>query len=76
VTLTPTRLEHTYEIGDESGYRFTVVAEWHDDAGPPYRRGWSATVTMGTHGSRTPEDAVQHLTLSAEAFLRQVKEAK
>jgi hypothetical protein len=68
VTLTPTRLEHTYEIGDESGYRFTVVASYDPETG------WSAAVSMATHGYTTPEHAVQHLTHSAEAFVRQVKE--
>jgi hypothetical protein len=70
VNLTPTRLEHTYEVGDESGYRFTVVAERNADGA------WSASVTMYSRGYVTAEHAVQHLAHSAEAFLRQVKEAK
>lgn len=68
--LKPTRLEHTYEVGDESGYRFTVVASYDPETG------WSAAVSMATHGYKSPEHAVQHLTLSAKEFLRQVKEAK
>jgi hypothetical protein len=68
VNLTPTRLEHTYEAGDESGYRFTVVAE--RGAGGS----WTATVTMETDGYITAEDAVRGLGDTAEEFVRQVKE--
>lgn len=68
--LKPTRLEHTYEMGDESGYRFTVVVEWKDDT--ESWTGWHATVTMTAHGMSTPEAAVSHLRHSAEAFLRQL----
>jgi len=74
VTLKPTRLE--YEFSDESGYGFKVVAEWHDEEGPPYCRGWSANVTMKSHGHVTPNDAVKHLRHAAEAFLRQLTEVK
>jgi hypothetical protein len=70
MNLTPTRLEHAYEVGDESGYRFTVVAEKNAEGA------WSASVTMHSRGYVTAEDAVQHLTHSAEAFVRQVKEAE
>lgn len=67
MNLKPTRVEQTYEVGDESGYRFTVVAVYDPETG------WSASVAMAAHGYTTAEDAVQHLTHSAEAFLRQVK---
>lgn len=68
MNLKPTRVEQTYEIGDESGYRFTVVASCDG------KTGWSAAVSMASHGYLTAEDAIQHLTHSAEAFLRQVTE--
>lgn len=69
--LKPTRLE--YEFKGKDGYNFTVTCERHDDKGPPYRRGWSATVTMESDGYVTPEAAIAHLRHSAEAFLRQLK---
>lgn len=67
MNMKPTRIEQTYEVGDESGYRFTVVAVYDPETG------WSASVSMATHGYTTPEHAVQHLTLSAKEFVRQVK---
>lgn len=70
MNLKPTRVEQTYEVGDESGYRFTVVAVYDPETG------WSASVNMATHGYQTAEYAVEHLTMSAAAFLRQVEEAK
>lgn len=49
----PTRQE--FEVADECGYRFRVVAE-RDECG-----GWMASVTMKACGYRTPEAAVGHL---------------
>ena len=64
MNLTPTRMEHVYKVGDDSGYGFTVVATYDAETG------WSAAVQMASHGYKTPEAAVQHLRHSAEAFLR------
>ena len=70
MNLTPTRMEHVYEVGDDSGYGFTVVATYDAETG------WSAAVQMASHGYKTPEAAVQYLRHSAEAFLRQLQEPK
>lgn len=58
----------TFEHKGEDGYSFTVDAV-HD---PEF--GWAASVSMRSDGSRTPEDAINHLRHSAEAFLRALKE--
>lgn len=68
MNLKPTRLEHTYEMGDESGYRYTVVASYDAETG------WSASVCMASHGYISADTAVEHLRHSAEAFLRQLDE--
>lgn len=57
----------TYEMGDASGYRYTIEAE----RDPEY--GWSAVVTMRTSGSKTAEGAIGHLKSAAESFLWQLK---
>lgn len=69
--LKPTRQEYEWQGLD--GYRFKVVAEWNDDKARPFRRGWSASVTMESEGFKTPEDAVNHLRHEADAFLRHTK---
>lgn len=66
--LKATRLE--YRLEDESGYWFDVVAEHHPD------RGWGATVTMKTGGFATAPDAIDRLTLAAQAFIRQAEQVK
>lgn len=73
MNLKPTRLEQTYEMGDDSGYSFKVVAEWEES---DRRLGWKATVVMESHGYVTSEAAVEHLRHSAEAFLRHLGEVK
>jgi hypothetical protein len=70
VNLKPTRVEESFTVGDASGYRFDVVAcldpEW----------GWSASVTIASHGFKTSEAAVEALRNGAEHFVRLLNETK
>ena len=65
--LKATRL--TYTFTDESGYKFTVVADLTDD------RGWTASVSLSVRGLRDAESAVRYLGEPARQFLRMLAEA-
>lgn len=62
--LKPTRVEQTIEIGDKSGYRFTITAVFDDEWG------WQANVTISSFGLASAETAVGHLRAGAEHFIR------
>ncbi len=66
--LKSTREEYRFE--DASGYSFDVVADYDPELG------WSASVTMSTHGLVSSAAAVEGLADSAKQFLRQLKDAK
>lgn len=68
MNLKPTRVEQVYEVGDESGYRFTVVANYDAETG------WSASVHLASHGFASPEVAIDRLREPARQFLRQTAE--
>lgn len=65
MNLVPTKMEYQFETS--GGYGFKVVAEWDPE------RGWKATVQMVAAGMANPDDAVNHLRYSADAFLRHLK---
>lgn len=62
MSLKSTRME--YDFADASGYTFRVVAT--KVAG----EGWNATVTMGSYGYKTPEDAIGVVRAAAAHFVR------
>lgn len=64
--LKATRQE--YELADESGYKFQVVAEYDPE------RGWTAHVSIRAGGYRTEMDAVERVVEHAEQFVRMAKE--
>ena len=67
--LKPVQMQHTYEVGDESGYKFTIYAakdnEFHS---------WSASVTIVNWGFTTPEAAVEGLMPAIKTLLQQLEE--
>lgn len=70
--LKSTRSE--FELADESGYKFKIMAEMELEGD---RRGaWGASVTFSTKGFKTEEGAVLHLIGAAEHFIRMLKEAR
>lgn len=70
--LKSTRSE--FELSDQSGYKFKVVAEQELYG---HRRGaWDAEVTFSTEGFKSAEGAVMHLISAAEHFVRMLKEAR
>ena len=70
--LKSTRSE--FEMADESGYKFKIIAEQELHG---HRKGaWQADVTFSTDGFKTAEAAVMHLVCAAEAFVRMLKEAR
>jgi hypothetical protein len=70
--LKSTRSE--FELADESGYKFKVVAEQVIEGD---RKGaWGASVTFSTWGFKNEEGAVLHLIGAAEHFIRMLKEAR
>jgi len=70
--LKSTRSE--FELKDESGYKFRIVAEQELYG---LRAGsWGAEVTFSTEGFKNMESAVLHLQSAAEAFVRMLKEAR
>lgn len=64
-----TATELTYEYADASGYKFEVYVSKDEKTG-----GWTAHVSMHATGLVSPEAAIEHVGLSAKAFLRQLKE--
>jgi hypothetical protein len=66
--LKPTSVSQTIRVGDESGYEFTVQADWDGETG------WHATVGMQSHGLKTAESAVLHLRHAAEHFVRMLSD--
>lgn len=62
--LKPVHLEQTIEVGDESGYRYTITAVKDDEWG------WQASVAMSSFGLTSAEAAVKHLRYAAENFVR------
>lgn len=69
IELKPVAMQHTYEIGDESGYRYTVHASHDEEFGS-----WSAAVTIQTWGLKTPEAAVEAMTPALANLLRKLNE--
>jgi hypothetical protein len=53
IALKATR--HEFEVYDESGYRFRVVAEYDPESG------WSASVVLSTFGINEANASIQHL---------------
>jgi hypothetical protein len=75
--LKSTRSE--FELADESGYRFKVIAEQNisgEQQGAWHEGSWRADVTFSTKGFKTAEAAVLHLISAAEHFVRMLKEAR
>lgn len=66
-------ISKTYTFSDPSGYGFTIEATNDPEFGGS---GWTAVVTLTASGFSSAEDAVRHVALSAEAFLRQLKALK
>jgi len=67
--LKPERVSRTIRIGDESGYSFTVQADYDEDPGR-----WHASVTLESAGFVSPEPAILHLRHAAEHFVRMLSD--
>jgi hypothetical protein len=69
IKLEPVQMQHIYEVGGESGYRFTIYAakdnEFHS---------WSASVTIVNWGFTTPEAAIESLVPAIKSLLQKLEE--
>lgn len=69
IKLEPVQMQHTYEVGDESGYKFTIYASKDNEF-----HSWSASVTIVNWGFTTPEAAVESLAPALQKLLEQISD--